>query len=406
MRRTLTLSLRVLVISLLLTSLGRAQITPPPQSPTLWSFLGVPQGLQKLKGKLANRRGKHPKLEPKPPLKALADLANLESPVAAIKKAAEIKAAEDLKPQKIKAIKYLAEIGCGCYDKDGSITDALIAASDDCTPDVRKTVVEQIHKAASGTCCSKCGETCCCNEKMVKRLAEMAYLRDESGCYVEPNAEVRAAAVKALIACCPDASPVTVIPDPDPYIPERGPQDDYVPESGPVRIPEGADDEEEKKKENEQAVAEDLLGARVPSWDGMVLHANQELGIAHVHLADPSTSIPVGTDLYAYGVVNGQQLMVGTLRVYQSFPGSVNVQAVNNVSRQAMVKGVAVLRDADTQVAMAPNLAVPQLSAMPRHEAAIPAAPVVSTAQLHRDPRYMSDSMTALVEVLQDTLDQ
>src|SRR5687767_12439154 len=80
---------------------------PPPPSPTIWSFLGIPQGMYKIHGHLVNRRGNLPKLEKKPPLKALADVANLKSEVPAIKAAAEIKQAEDLKPQKVKAIKYL-----------------------------------------------------------------------------------------------------------------------------------------------------------------------------------------------------------------------------------------------------------------------------------------------------------
>ena len=89
---------------------------PPPAVPfTLWNFLGIPQGFNKIRDATTNRRGNFPGLERKPPMKALADPKNLESPVSAIKKAAEIKTEEDLAPQKIKAIKYLATVGCGCY---------------------------------------------------------------------------------------------------------------------------------------------------------------------------------------------------------------------------------------------------------------------------------------------------
>jgi hypothetical protein len=251
---------------------------------------------------------------------------------------------------------------------------------------------------------------------MAKRLAEMAYLRDESGCYVEPNAEVRAAAVKALMACCPGTSPVIEIPNTQPrqddYIPETGTDGGYVPEAGQGENTEGSEEDTSKRKnENGESAVEDLLGAGSPassstSWDGMLLHANQDLGIGHVHLADKGMAIPVGTDLYAYGLVDGQRLMVGTLRVYQSFPGSANVRAVNDVSRQAIVKGVAVLRQADVRIAIAPNLTVPQMNEWPRERATIPAVPVASTTHLDRDPRYMSDSMNALVKVLRDTLDQ
>jgi hypothetical protein len=150
-------------------------------------------------------------LERKDALKRIADPANLASDNPAIKAAAEIKAAEDMKKQKIKAIKYLAEIGCGCYDKDGKITEALLAATDDCTPDVRLAAVEAIQDSAGGNCCKKCGSTSCCSEEISKRLSEMAYERDDDGCPVEPSAEIRAAAKCALNICCPGRVDVAMI---------------------------------------------------------------------------------------------------------------------------------------------------------------------------------------------------
>ncbi|MCS7469161.1 hypothetical protein NZK35_21115 [Stieleria sp. ICT_E10.1] len=160
-------------------------------------------------------------------MKRIGDPANLESPNPAIKAAAEIKQAEDLKAQKIKAIKFLAKMGCGCYDKEGKITDALLAAMDDCTPDVRLAAMDAIETAANGEGCSKCGSTSCCSEKVTKRLSEIAYERDDSGCHLEPNADVRAAAAKALCVCCPNRAtgpieedipeelmPPPVVPDP------------------------------------------------------------------------------------------------------------------------------------------------------------------------------------------------
>ena len=189
--------------------------------------MGIPQGLQKIRDVTINRRGNHPRLERKPPLKRIADPANLESTDPAIKAAAEIKQAEDMKAQKIKAIKFLAKMGCGCYDKEGKITDALIAAMDDCTPDVRLAAIEAIGDTAGGAeCCTKCGSTSCCSEKVTKRLSEIAYERDDTGCHLEPNADIRKAAAKALCICCPNRAtgpieedvpetPVTPV-DPDP----------------------------------------------------------------------------------------------------------------------------------------------------------------------------------------------
>ncbi|MEM9587170.1 MAG: hypothetical protein AAGA03_07805, partial [Planctomycetota bacterium] len=183
---------------------GPATPIQSPATPTLWRFLGIPQGFQKLRDVTANRRGNRPGLERKDPLLRLAGPANLESPDPAIKAAAEVKKAEDLKEQKIKAIKYLATIGCGCYDKEDKITDALLAATDDCTPDVRLAAIEAIGEAAEGGCCVKCGSKSCCSEKVTKSLSEMAYERDDSGCPLEPSKEIRAAAKRVLCICCPN----------------------------------------------------------------------------------------------------------------------------------------------------------------------------------------------------------
>src|SRR5688572_25487533 len=110
-------------LTLCLSAPVAAQLPPPPPPPaTLWSFLGIPQGYRRMRDGLSNRNGNNPAAERQPPLKAIADPKNLKSEDPAIKKAAEIKQAEDLKKQKIKAIKYLASIGCGCYNRDGSIT--------------------------------------------------------------------------------------------------------------------------------------------------------------------------------------------------------------------------------------------------------------------------------------------
>ncbi len=239
---------------------------------TLWRFLGIPQGFQKVRDTLVNRRGNRPRLERKPPMKSLADPANLESPNPAIAAAAEIKQAEDMKMQKIKAIKYLAKIGCGCYDKDGKITDAILAATDDCTPDVREAALKAIDDATSGECCRKCGSTSCCNEKITKRLSELAYERDDSGCPIEPNADIRKLAAKVLKRCCPggppsgpieeDAGPelipalegVKEIPGETPEIEGESSGDEIEGES--------ADDESEDADVNEDAEAdEDVDGS-------------------------------------------------------------------------------------------------------------------------------------------------
>ena len=89
-----------------------------------------------------------------------------------IAKAAEVKIAEDMKPQKIKAIKYLARIGCGCYDLDGSITQAMVEALGDCTEDVRLQTIKALEGVADKEKCDKCQERSCCDEKILLKLAD------------------------------------------------------------------------------------------------------------------------------------------------------------------------------------------------------------------------------------------
>jgi hypothetical protein len=200
-----------------------AQLPPPPPPPaTLWSFLGIPQAYRSIRDNRSNRSGNRPQAERKPPLKAIADPKNLESPDPAIKKAAEVKQAEDLKEQKIKAVKYLASIGCGCYNRDGSITDALLKSMDDCTEDVRLATVRAIAVAAAGEQCANCKQRSCCSEEISNKLYEIAYEKDDTGCFLEPSERVRLSAAEALRTCCPGSDEDFFIETAPPRLPETG----------------------------------------------------------------------------------------------------------------------------------------------------------------------------------------
>ncbi len=194
-----------IAFTILLGQPSQAQTPPPP--PTIWSFLGLGTTTAKARAQVVNRRGNRPNLEKKPPLKTIGDPANLQAPSAPIRAAAEIKQQEDLKLQKIKAIKYLASIGCGCYDKEGKVTAAMLAAMNDCTEEVRLAAVEGIAVAAMSDRCQYCNLQSCCNEKIVEQLAKMAYEYDDKGCMLEPSERVREAAKAAMRACCPGGAP-------------------------------------------------------------------------------------------------------------------------------------------------------------------------------------------------------
>ncbi|MFO1064925.1 MAG: hypothetical protein U0892_13755 [Pirellulales bacterium] len=127
---------RLMLASALAATVGC--VAPATPVPTVWQKLGIPQATARLRDATVNRNGNFPQLEKKPPLLKLADPANFapEKPEM-IKAAAKIKADQDLKKQKIKALKFLAEVSCGCYNKDKAVEKAFLAALEDCDPDVK-----------------------------------------------------------------------------------------------------------------------------------------------------------------------------------------------------------------------------------------------------------------------------
>lgn len=211
-RRALLLIVAATLAAPPIPASAQAPVAPVAPPVTLWRFLGIPQGVNAVRDTMTNRRGNFPGLERKPPLRSIADPRNLESSNPAIKKAAEIKQQEDLAKQKIKAIKYLASIGCGCYP---GVKEALMAALDDCTEKVRYEAAKAIGEAASNQC-ETCNKRCCCDEELTLKLAEIAYERDDECCWLERSDRVREAAREALMACCrggsapPDAGPIEI----------------------------------------------------------------------------------------------------------------------------------------------------------------------------------------------------
>ncbi len=177
---------------------------------------------------LINRRGNFPGLEKKPPVLALADPANLEpGKPEMIKAAAEIKQDQDLKKQKIKAIKFLGEVNCGCYNKDDKVVAAFMAALEDCDPDVRKAALDALCETASGcTACSAGCEPNCLSKDIRKKLEDMAN-GCVNGCYKEPDAELRKAA-KALLNTCPPPMDDPIEPE-ELIAPEPEPLDEIKP---------------------------------------------------------------------------------------------------------------------------------------------------------------------------------
>jgi hypothetical protein len=221
----------VVGIALLIAAQRAGALPPPPSAPlTLWNFLGIPQGLHKIRDATFNKKGNFPGAERLPPMKAIADPENLKSDNPAIKAAAAIKTEEDLAPQKIKALKYLSTIGCdsGCYPE---VKEALMAALEDCTEEVRYQAVLAIQDAITQHCVM-CDKACCCSEDMTLKLSQRAYERDDHGCFIEPSERVREAAKIVMCTCCPGRGPTSETP--------TEPLPEGAPTPMPPTVPEGA----------------------------------------------------------------------------------------------------------------------------------------------------------------------
>lgn len=198
---------------------------------TLPGFLGLTglfQGLGKGIDCLRNRLGmRFPGLEAKPPVLAITDPANAgpDAPPA-VKAAADIKAEEDAAPQKIKALRYLATIGCaGCYP---GVEEGMLAALDDCTEAVRYEAAKALRDTV-GNPCKMCRKSACCSPKIRKKLDQIAHEMDNEGCYKEASARVRRMARVALCEC--GGSPAIVIRS---TVPTEGPAAEPTPAPPPA----------------------------------------------------------------------------------------------------------------------------------------------------------------------------
>jgi hypothetical protein len=152
----------------------------------------------------------------------------------------------------IQALRYLANFGCGCYDKpDHKVEKAFLDALEDCNEDVRFEAVMALRKVAGGECkcegrnCSGCNVKCCCTQKVIEKLHKLAYETDECGCPYEPSDRVRRVARITLKLCGPIAK-CEPEPEPDPNkekAPEKpaGPPPEAPPATPPATPPAGGE---------------------------------------------------------------------------------------------------------------------------------------------------------------------
>lgn len=183
------------------TIVAVAPPSPPPV--TLPQFLGLDiayGGITTIGSRVRNRLGtRFPGLEARPPVRSLTDPANSdESASPAVQAAAEAKAEQDAVPQKAKAIRFLATLGCGkCFP---DTEKALLAALDDCNELIRYETVRGLRKSL-GSSCQSCRENSCCTPALTQKLYQIGHGVDDNGCHLESSARVRRNARLALCGC-------------------------------------------------------------------------------------------------------------------------------------------------------------------------------------------------------------
>jgi hypothetical protein len=156
-------------------------------------------------------RDTHPEQEQGPELMRITDSERRPVSVPVIKTTPTSTPESDRMSEKIKAIKYLGTVACGCSPHRDKIKAALLAALSDDNADVRRAAAEAIFHAVENPC--EVCHTCTCSGKDVtKKLAEMAEGKTASGSWLESSAAVRTAAASALAACQQERLPALVPP--------------------------------------------------------------------------------------------------------------------------------------------------------------------------------------------------
>ena len=301
----------------------------------------------------------------KPALKRIADPELMKAESDLLKVPAQIKHEEDLAPQKIKGLKYLAKVGCGCNGAD--VQKAILAGLADCVPEVRKEAINVIHAAvkkdsceACGNkrkrrkllpcircrgcgcdCCNQCGqvecevscESCsacgaCCGKEIQEMLKEMAFEQDDNGCWVEPVEEIREAAATALGLCPPL------------------PEEEEEPETPPVTGEGGAtgegdaEDKNEDNEENPQSIRDTGIQthpwSHAASYDSQISTPYAEVPIVQGEvLSAPGTEqvMTIGSSNMAAGTDMGnapQNAILGSIDSILDEPGTFWVALQEN----------------------------------------------------------------------------
>jgi hypothetical protein len=110
--------------------------------------------------------------------------------------AADSAAPEQVRARKLSALEEISCCHCDCYPE---AKQTMRAALSDADREVRLAAMRVIESAAPCSC-PACGQRSCDDSPFVERLAWSAYLHSKTGNWFEPDADVRAAAQRALAA--------------------------------------------------------------------------------------------------------------------------------------------------------------------------------------------------------------
>lgn len=174
----------------------------PPM--TLPRFLGLDVlgratvgGVRRVRVRLASR---WPVLQPtaQNAPKPIGDPTNLASPSPAVASAAAIQQASADAPAKAQALAFLGTLDCSQHPQT---EEAFLAGLDDIAPTVRAAAAQAIinSQQTCGSC--NCGCNGCCTLAIREKLRCLAYEKDDTGCFCEPDPRVRRLSRLALDAC-------------------------------------------------------------------------------------------------------------------------------------------------------------------------------------------------------------
>ena len=109
-------------------------------------------------------------------------------------------------------------------------------------------------------------------------------------------------------------------------------------------------------------------------YPGKVVHVDLKRRAAHLHFNNLRRPVPVGTELRVQVIGPDNQSRAGRLRVYESFPDSVNVTAIDQPSVAVLEVGAVIERVSawQTSAPQPPEAQVRHQPASPRRAAVMP----------------------------------